>query len=73
MFAITKIHITEARYSVDGKRHQRTLYYGGMVEHKGVGVFEHWGKKAEAKLFASKSEAQSYARMKGGKVREVSR
>lgn len=45
MFTITKVHITEARYSVDGKRHQSTLYYGGMVEHKGVGVFEHWGKR----------------------------
>jgi len=66
MWAISYVHITPARYAVDGKEHRKTLYYGGLVDTVFGMCATTWVCKRQAVLYRTKAEATRQAkRLKG--------
>lgn len=72
MYVIKKKHITEPRYSIDGKRHTRTFYYSGShsLDEDDITVFT-WSNRNNAVLFNTREDADSVRKLCGGSVIEV--
>ena len=70
LYIVSKVFVTKANVSKDGKEHRQTNYYAGADNFGGFGV-EHWSTKADAYKFIDWRTAERYARALGGKVVEV--
>jgi hypothetical protein len=69
-YIVKRKHITEARFSVDGKRHERTLYFCGIKQIPcDIIVWDY--NKRRAEIFTDKSDAQRFAYAYDGVVEEV--
>lgn len=69
-YVIWEKHVTEARNAVDGKRHVKTLYFGGTLAAIGLN-WQQWVKRPEAKIYRTKREADRDAKRYGGNVKEI--
>ena len=69
-YAITKVYVTKAQHSRDGKQHKHKLYYAGRDAAGGLGA-DLWYDRKHAKIFYQLREAERYARALDGKVVEV--
>lgn len=70
MYTIQKKHITEPKFSVDGKKHTRTLYYAGIFNIDGL-TSVRWNTRTNAHFFIREKEAQEVCKRYGGTVVEV--
>lgn len=70
MYAIQKKHITQPKFSVDGKKHTRTLYFAGEHDN-GNFVHVRWSIRSEAHFFIYKKDAVAMCNKHGGTVVEV--
>ena len=70
MYIVSRIQITKANVSKDGKEHRHTVYYAGTDNFGGFGV-DTWSKRKDAYKFIYKQTAERVARSNGGKVIEV--
>ena len=73
MYVITQMHITEARHSIDGKRHKHKLYLYPIPDKlRDLNITSCWSRgKRGAIRFDSKRQAQIKARKLGGQVEEA--
>lgn len=73
MYVITQMHITEARHSIDGKRHKHKLYLYPIPETlRDLNVTSCWSRgKRGALRYDSRRQAQKIARKVGGQVEEA--
>lgn len=70
-YIIGKTYVTEAKHSVDGKKHTRTTYYSGMIDI-GMGmVAQNWATKKEALRFITKRQAQQVLRRLGEETARI--
>jgi len=69
-YIVSKVFVTKARYSKDGKEHRHTNYYGGTQSAGLIGM-DFWGNKSDAYRFTDRDRAERCARVNGGKVIEV--
>ena len=63
-YAISRIHITPAKYSVDGKQHRHKLWYAG-VKVCGSYKVTAWEKRKGRLLFDRKVDANRMAKHLG--------
>lgn len=61
MFVVCLPVVTEAKYSVDGKKHTHTNYYTGLETYS-FGSVVAWGKLEDAVIFTNKREANKIAK-----------
>lgn len=69
-YIISKVQVTKANVSKDGKTHRHTVYYGGRDNFGGFGI-EYWTDRKNAYKFIDWRTAERYARALDGKVVEV--
>lgn len=69
-YLVSKVYVTKAKDSIDGKVHRRTNYYCGMDNLGGFGV-TNWGERKHAYKFHYQQTAERCARSYGGKVIEI--
>lgn len=60
MFVVCLPVVTEAKYSVDGKKHTYNNYYIGPEKYS-FGTVVTWGKLEDATIFTNKREATKIA------------
>ena len=73
MYVITQMQITEARHSIDGKRHKHKLYLYPIPDKlRDLGITSCWDRgKSGALRFYYKGHARQIAEKVGGKVEEA--
>lgn len=71
MFVVCLPVVTEAKYSVDGKKHTYDNYYTGL-EMYSFGAVVAWGSFNNAVIFTSKREADKVAKHYNAVVKEIS-
>lgn len=73
MYVITQMQITEARHSIDGKRHKHKLYLYPIPETlRDLNITSCWSRgKKGALRYDSRRQAQKIARKVGGQVEEA--
>ena len=73
MYVITQMQITEARHSIDGKRHNHKLYLYPIPETlRDLNITSCWSRgKKGALRYDSRRQAQKIARKVGGQVEEA--
>ena len=69
-YAVAKKCVTEPKYSIDGKRHVHTNYYGGSIASP-LGAITNWGRKKDAILFDEYYQAARYAKAFNAEVKEI--
>lgn len=69
-YVVTMKHVTEANVSVDGKRHERTLYFAGISESI-FGNMSTWDRKSKALIFDNYRDAQKCAKLYKGALCDV--
>lgn len=72
-YLIYQVSITEAKHSIDGKKHRHKLYLYPIPKHlRDLGIRACWkrGKKG-ACIFYGKKLAQEIAKQVGGKLEAV--